>query len=104
MIVGCCVFMLFFGITLGCTASVYVAEMAKPKIIKLTTIVNWVVGAIIGILFPILVGKYGYSGPTFTFLCDWCLISFIINCKLGRETKGKNRVLVEEEYKKMKIC
>jgi len=54
IIVGLFLFVTFYGFSLGTIVWLYIAEIVEPKMIPLTTAVNWLGSALITILFPIV--------------------------------------------------
>lgn len=69
-----------FTTTLGPTNWIYIAEIVQPNIIPYTTMVNWIVVAIILTLFPIV--KYWLNGNSqwiFMMFGIYSLIAYFVD-------------------------
>lgn len=101
IIIGMCIFMAFFGLTLGPIVWLYIPEIVEPNIIPFSTMTNLVGASICIIVFPII--KSSKYIP-FLFFFAWGLISLFLNQKIMVETRNKTRKTVFEEYRVKKLC
>lgn len=105
IIIGMCVFMTFFGLTLGPIVWLYIPEIVEPNIIPYSTMTNLFGAAVCIIGFPLIAGQNAsVKFVPFLFFFVWCLISFFINQKIMVETWNKPKDKVIEEYDSKKLC
>jgi len=86
-------FIAFFAFSQGAVIWVFLAEIFPNKVRAkgqaLGSFTHWIMNAIIGLSFPIVLSKFG-GGPVFMFFSIMMLPFFIFVWKMMPETKGKS--------------
>jgi len=93
MIVSVVAFVAFFAFSVGAVIWVFMSEIFPNKIRAqgqaLGAFVDWVVNAVIGLLFPIALTSFG-GGNVFMFFAIMMIPFFFFVLKVMPETKGKS--------------
>lgn len=93
MVVSIVAFVAFFAFSVGAVIWVFMSEIFPNKIRAqgqaLGAFVDWVVNAIIGLLFPIVLAKFG-GGDVFMFFALFMIPFFFFVLKVMPETKGRS--------------
>jgi hypothetical protein len=80
IIIGMCIFMTVFGLTLGPIVWLYIPEIVEPNVIPYSTMTNLFGAALCILTFPLI--PKDFQGYPFLFFFAWCLLSLFINQRL----------------------
>ncbi len=93
MVISIVAFVAFFAFSVGAVIWVFMSEIFPNKIRAqgqaLGAFVDWVVNAVIGLLFPIALARFG-GGNVFMFFAVLMIPFFLFVIKVMPETKGKS--------------
>lgn len=90
IIIGMCIFMAVFGLTLGPIVWLYIPEIVEPNIIPYSTMANLLGASACMIGFPLITDPKVKFIP-FLFFFGWCGVALGINWKVMVETRNKSR-------------
>lgn len=93
------IFNIFYGLFFGPVVWLYVAEIAKKRIVPLGLSMYWVGCTFCVVVPPIITTIMGSPYASFLFLSGWQFLFFIANYFLVVETKGLSAAQISKKFR-----